>query len=313
MRILITGGAGFIGSNVTDAFLAAGHDVAVIDDLSSGSADNIAPRARVYRVDIRDAALDGIFAEERPEVVCHHAAQVSVRRSVEAPQADAEINVLGSLNVFGAARRHGTRRLVFASTGGAIYGETPVCADETVPVDPQSNYGKFKAKAEKLVDSSDLRAVTLRLANIYGPRQRTDLEGGVIAIFIGCWKRGEPITLFGDGEQVRDFVYVEDVVTANLAALRVATPRDETAIFNIGTGRATTVNALWRVIEAVARPTVGAYYEPVRSGDVRRSVLDPSRAARELGWRAAVDVENGLARTWAWFLAQAGRTPAEAA
>src|SRR2546430_15133500 len=123
MRILITGGAGFIGSNVTDAFLAAGHDVAVVDDLSSGSADNIAPRARVYRVDIRDAALDGIFAEERPEVVCHHAAQVSVRRSVEAPQADAEINVLGSLNVFEAARRHGTRRLVFASTGGAIYGE----------------------------------------------------------------------------------------------------------------------------------------------------------------------------------------------
>jgi len=318
MRILITGGAGFIGSNVTDAFLAAGHDVAVVDDLSSGSADNIDPRARVYRVDIRDAALDGIFAEERPEVVCHHAAQVSVRRSVEAPQADAEINVLGSLNVFEAARRHGTRRLVFASTGGAIYGEqTGPPADETHPCRPRSPYAVAKLAVEHYLDyfraTFGLEAVVLRYANVYGPRQDPHGEAGVVAIFMQRILAGLAPTIFGDGEQVRDFVYVEDVVAANLAALRVATPGDETAIFNIGTGRATSVNALWRVIEAVARPAVGAYYEPVRSGDVRRSVLDPSRAARLLGWRPAVDVEEGLARTWAWFVEHAGRKAAEAA
>src|SRR5947208_2003596 len=230
MRILITGGAGFIGSNVTDAFLAAGHDVAVVDDLSSGSADNIAPRARVYRVDIRDAALDGIFAEERPEVVCHHAAQVSVRRSVEAPQADAEINVLGSLNVFGAARRHGTRRLVFASTGGAIYGEqTGPPADETHPCRPRSPYAVAKLAVEHYLDyfraTFGLEAVVLRYANVYGPRQDPHGEAGVVAIFMQRILAGLAPTIFGDGEQVRDFVYVEDVVTANLAALRVASPR----------------------------------------------------------------------------------------
>jgi len=318
MRILITGGAGFIGSNVTDAFLAAGHDVAVVDDLSSGSADNIAPRARVYRVDIRDAALDGIFAEERPEVVCHHAAQVSVRRSVEAPQADAEINVLGSLNVFGAARRHGTRRLVFASTGGAIYGEqTGPPADETHPCRPRSPYAVAKLAVEHYLDyfcdTFGLQAVVLRYANVYGPRQDPHGEAGVVAIFMQRILAGLAPTIYGDGEQVRDFVYVDDVVTANVAALDKAMPDGAMATFNVGTGRATSVNGLWRVIESIARPSVGAYHEPARSGDVRRSVLDPSRAARELGWRAAVDVENGLARTWAWFLAQAGRTPAEAA
>src|SRR5438876_10514059 len=318
MRILIAGGAGFIGSNVTAAFLAAGHDVAVVDDLSSGSADNIAPRARVYRVDIRDAALDGIFAEERPESVCRHAPQVSVRRSVEAPHADADVNVLGSLNLFEAARRHGVRRLVFASTGGAIYGEqTGPPADETHPCRPRSPYAVAKLAVEHYLDyfraTFGLEAVVLRYANVYGPRQDPHGEAGVVAIFMQRILAGLAPTIFGDGEQVRDFVYVEDGVTANLAALRVATPRDETAIFNVGTGRATSVNGLWRVIESIAPPSVGAYHEPARSGDVRRSVLDPSRAARELGWRAAVDVENGLARTWAWFLAQAGRTPAEAA
>jgi UDP-glucose 4-epimerase len=158
-----------------------------------------------------------------------------------------------------------------------------------------------------------LEAVVLRYANVYGPRQDPHGEAGVVAIFMQRILAGLAPAIFGDGEQVRDFVYVEDVVAANLAALRVATPGDETAIFNIGTGRATSVNALWRVIEAVARPAVGAYYEPVRSGDVRRSVLDPSRAARLLGWRPAVDVEEGLARTWAWFVEHAGRKAAEAA
>jgi len=318
MRILITGGAGFIGSNITDAYLAAGHDVAVVDDLSSGSADNVDPRARWYRVDIRDAALDAVFAEERPEVVCHHAAQVSVRRSVESPQTDADVNVLGSLNVFETARRHGTRRIVFASTGGAIYGEqTGPPADETHPCRPRSPYAVAKLAIEHYLDyfrvTFGLEAVVLRYANVYGPRQDPHGEAGVVAIFMQRILAGLAPTIFGDGEQVRDFVYVEDVVAANLAALRVAVAAEDMAIFNIGTGRATSVNALWRVIQPLARPRVGAYHEPVRSGDVRRSVLDPSRAAGQLGWRPAVGIEEGLARTWAWFVAQADRKAAETA
>ncbi|HZF05670.1 MAG TPA: NAD-dependent epimerase/dehydratase family protein [Patescibacteria group bacterium] len=318
MRILITGGAGFIGSNITDAYLAAGYDVAVVDDLSSGSADNVDPRARWYRVDIRDAALDAVFAEERPEVVCHHAAQVSVRRSVESPQTDADVNVLGSLNVFETARRHGTRRIVFASTGGAIYGEqTGPPADETHPCRPRSPYAVAKLAIEHYLDyfrvTFGLEAVVLRYANVYGPRQDPHGEAGVVAIFMQRILAGLAPTIFGDGEQVRDFVYVEDVVAANLAALRVAVAAEDMAIFNIGTGRATSVNALWRVIQPLARPRVGAYHEPVRSGDVRRSVLDPSRAAGQLGWRPAVGIEEGLARTWAWFVAQADRKAAETA
>jgi UDP-glucose 4-epimerase len=317
MRILITGGAGFIGSSVADACLAAGHDVAVVDDLSSGSASNVDPRVRSYPIDIRDAALDDVFAEERPEIVSHHAAQVSVRRSVEAPRADAEINVLGSLNVFEAARRHGARRIVFASTGGAIYGEqSGPPADETHPCRPRSPYAVAKLAVEHYLDyfgaTFGLEAVVLRYANVYGPRQDPHGEAGVVAIFMQRILAELAPTIYGDGEQVRDFVYVDDVVAANLAALGVAIAEGETATFNIGTGRATSVNAVWRVIEALARPSVGAYHEPARSGDVQRSVLDPSRAARQLGWRPAVSVEDGLARTWAWFVEHAGRT-AEAA
>jgi len=318
MRILITGGAGFIGSNVADAFIAAGHDVAIVDDLSSGSGDNVHGGARWYRVDIGDAELDAVFAEERPEIVCHHAAQVSVRRSVEAPQADAQVNVLGSLNLFEAARRHGARRLVFASTGGAIYGEqTGAAADEAHPCRPRSPYAVAKLAVEHYLDyycaTFGLQAVVLRYANVYGPRQDPHGEAGVVAIFMQRILAGLAPTIYGDGEQVRDFVYVDDVVGANLAALDVATVHGEMAIFNIGTGRATSVNALWRIITGIARPSVSAYHEPARSGDLRRSVLDAGRAARGLGWRPVVDVEGGLARTWAWFVEHAGRDAAEAA
>jgi len=317
MRILITGGAGFIGSNVVDAFIAAGHDVAIVDDLSSGSCDNVHRGARWYRLDIRDTALDAVFAEERPEVVCHHAAQVSVRRSVDAPQADAQVNVLGSLNVLETARRHGTRRLVFASTGGAIYGEqTGEAADETHPCRPRSPYAIAKLAVEHYIDyycaTFGLQAVVLRYANVYGPRQDPHGEAGVVAIFMQRILAGLAPTIYGDGKQVRDFVYVEDVVAANLAALDAGTADGEMAIFNIGTGRATTVNALWRLIEAIAQPSVAPNHEPARFGDVQRSVLDAARAAHRLGWRPAIDVESGLVRTWAWFVEHAGRKTAEA-
>jgi UDP-glucose 4-epimerase len=209
-------------------------------------------------------------------------------------------------------------RVIFASTGGAIYGEIEgEAADEEHARRPCSPYAIAKLAVEHYLDYAratfGVEAVVLRYANVYGPRQDPHGEAGVVAIFMQRILAGLPPTIFGDGEQVRDFVYVDDVVAANVLALGVPTPDAETAIFNIGTGRATSVNALWRAIETLAQPGVRAYHEPARSGDVRRSVLDPSRAARILGWRPTVTVEDGLARTWAWFAARAGETAAEAA
>lgn len=312
MRILVTGGAGFIGSAVTDAYLAAGHDVAVVDDLSSGSTEHLDPRARLYRVDVRDAALDEVLADERPEVVSHHAAQVSIRRSVENPRGDASVNVLGSLNVFEAARRHGARRLIFASTGGAIYrDERPgVPADESGPCRPRTPYAVAKCSVEHYLDcfsaTFGLEAVALRYANVYGPRQDPHGEAGVIAIFVHRILAGVAPAIFGDGEQARDFVYVGDVAAANCRALEAPAPPGEALVVNVGTGVGTSVNAVWRTLERIARSGLRAYHEPARSGDVRWSVLDPTRARRVLGWSAGVGVDEGLQRTWEWFAARAG-------
>jgi UDP-glucose 4-epimerase len=312
MRILVTGGAGFIGSAVTDTYLAAGHDVAVVDDLSAGSPNNVDPRARLYRVDVRRPELDEVFADERPEVVSHHAAQVSIRRSVEDPRADASVNVLGSLNVFEAARRHGARRVIFASTGGAIYrDEQPgVPADETRPCRPRTPYAVAKCSVEHYLDyfsaTFGLEAVALRYANVYGPRQDPHGEAGVIAIFLQRILAGVAPTIFGDGEQVRDFIYVTDVAAANRAALEAVVLPGETLVINISTGVGTTVNTVWRTIERIAQPVVHAYHEPARSGDVRWSVLDPSRARRAIGWAAAVGVDDGLRSTWEWCATRAG-------
>ena len=309
MRVLVTGGAGFIGSNVVDGYLAAGHDVTVVDDLSAGAPAHVSRRARFHRVDVRAAELDAVFAAERPEVVSHHAAQVSVRRSVEEPVHDAEVNVLGSLNLLETARRHGVRRVVFASTGGAIYGEVAeaTAADETQPCRPRSPYAVAKLAVEHYLEgyrmAGGLQTVVLRYANVYGPRQDPHGEAGVVAIFIQRVLAGLTPVIYGDGEQVRDFVYVGDVVRANVAALTV--PADEPVIVNIGTGRGTSVNALWRALAAVAQTGVTPYHEPARAGDVLRSVLDPSRAKTILGWEAEVGLEEGLHRTWQWFVANA--------
>jgi UDP-glucose 4-epimerase len=309
MRILVTGGAGFIGSNVVDRYLAAGHDVTVVDDLSAGAPANVSRRARFHRADVRGGELDAIFAAERPESVSHHAAQVSVRRSVEEPNHDAEINVLGSLNLLETARRHGVRRVIFASTGGAIYGEMAAgaTADETAPCRPQSPYAVAKLAVEHYLDgyrtSGGLETVVLRYANVYGPRQDPHGEAGVIAIFIQRVLAGLTPVIFGDGEQVRDFVYVGDVVRANVAALTV--PAAQPVVVNIGTGRGTSVNALWRTLAAVAQPGMGPYHEPARAGDILRSVLDPTRARTVLGWQPEMELEDGLRRTWEWFVANA--------
>jgi UDP-glucose 4-epimerase len=311
MRILITGGAGFIGSTLADACLAQGHDVAIVDDISSGSEDNVPAGARFYRVDIRTPKLDEVLACERPELVSHHAAQVSVKRSVDDPAHDAEINVLGTLNVLEAARRHGVRRVVFASTGGAIYGEPDgPSADEDHPRRPESPYAIAKLAAEHYLDAyrrAGLETIVLRYANVYGPRQDPHGEAGVVAIFIERILAGLTPTIFGDGEQVRDFVYVDDVVRANLLAYEAALPATGGAVFNVGTGRATSVNALWAALAALTRPAVSPSHQPARTGDLLRSVLDITRARTVLGWKPQVEIAEGLAHTWTWFAARRER------
>jgi UDP-glucose 4-epimerase len=268
LRVLVTGGAGFLGSHVVDALVARGDEVVVVDDLS----------------------LQRAIGSRRIDAVVHCAAKTKVVESMAKKDLYERVIVGGTRNVVETSRRLGASIFVNISTGGAIYGETPVCAAETVPVDPQSNYGRFKAKAEKLVESSDLRAVTLRLANIYGPRQRKDLEGGVVAIFIGCWKRGEPITLFGDGSYERDYVYVADVVECVLAALAGT----HAGVFNIGTGIATSVNELVSTLTSVLGPPPGIRTAPARPAEVLRGCVDPSKAASEGLWRPKTSLEEGL-------------------
>jgi UDP-glucose 4-epimerase len=294
LRVLVTGGAGFLGSHVVDALLARGDDVMVVDDLSTGDRKNLDRHADFSVADVADlSALQRGIGSRRIDAVVHCAAKTKVVESMTKKDLYERVIVNGTRNVLETSRRLGASIFVNISTGGAIYGETPLCADETVPVDPQSNYGKFKAKAEKLVESSDLRAVTLRLANIYGPRQRKDLEGGVVAIFIGCWKRGEPITMFGDGSYERDYVYVADVVESVLASLSGT----HAGVYNIGTGVATSVTDLVAALTSVLGPPAAVKVAPARPGEVLRGCVDPGKAAHEGLWRPKTSLLEGLRRT----------------
>jgi UDP-glucose 4-epimerase len=308
VRILVTGGAGFIGSHVVDAYLEAGHEVIVADDLSSGSRRNLNIEARFFELDVRSDDLDALVRAEQPEVISHHAAQISVRRSMEEPLYDASVNVLGSLTVLEAARRHGVRRVVFASTGGAIYGEVGSgLADENHPCHPMSAYAISKLATEHYLEAyrlnHGLETIVLRYANVFGPRQDPHGEAGVVAIFIRKILAALTPVIFGDGEQTRDFVYVGDVVRANLAALEARPGDARSPVFNIATGRELSVNALWAMLAGIAGGQLVPLYEPPRPGDLRRSVLDPGRARRALGWHAEVPVMEGLRRTWEWFAA----------
>jgi UDP-glucose 4-epimerase len=310
MRILVTGGAGFIGSHIVDACIDAGHQVVVVDDLSTGTRANLNIRARWYQVDLRSGELDAVVAAERPDVISHQAAQVSVKRSVDDPVLDASINVVGTLRLLEAARRHGVARIVFASTGGAIYGEIEEgVADENHPCRPVSPYAIAKLSVEHYLESyrlaHGLETVVLRYANVYGPRQDPHGEAGVVAIFIRKILAGLRPTIFGDGEYVRDYVFVDDVVRANLTALTLPLGRRTPDVFNIATGVPTTVNALWQALAAIAGTRLDPVSAAPRAGDVRRSVLDPTRAKRELSFAPDVGLPEGLARTWAWFAARA--------
>jgi UDP-glucose 4-epimerase len=291
VRAIVTGGAGFIGSHVVDALLARGDDVLVLDDLSNGKRENV-PGARIEVVDIREA-LEGHF--EGAEVCFHLAAQVDVRVAVERPEHDAQVNVLGTVNVLEAARRAGTP-VVFASTGGAIYGECDGPASEDAPREPLSPYGVSKLAGEEYLAAYnrlyDAGHVVLRYANVYGPRQDPHGEAGVVAIFLGRLAAGERPLIFGDGAQTRDYVYAGDVARATLAAV------GKQGVFNIGTGMETSVSELYELCRRVAGSALEAANVDARLGEVQRSVLDVSRAERELGWRPEIGLEEGLRLTW---------------
>lgn len=302
MRILVTGGAGFIGSHVADRFVELGHEVAVLDDLSTGFREFVNPRARFYQADLRDApALERCFAEFRPEVVDHHAAQIDVRHSVTDPIHDAGINILGALGLLMACTRHGARKFVYASTGGALYGEgRSLPATEDHPVNPESPYGVSKHTLEhylylwKLLHGLDY--TVLRYPNVYGPRQNPHGEAGVNAIFIGLMLEGKRPRIFGTGEQVRDYLYVGDVVAANALALTCGSGE----MVNLGTGVGTSVNDIFRELKAILGFAEEPIYEAPRPGEVQRIYLDATRAKQVLGWAPSTSFVAGLKLTVEW-------------
>jgi UDP-glucose 4-epimerase len=295
VRAVVTGGAGFIGSHVVEALLARGDEVHVVDNLATGRRENVAEEATLHELDIREP-LDSLFDELRPETVVHLAAQADVGTSVERPVLDAQVNVLGTLNVLEAARPY-SAQVVFSSTGGAIYGECERPAREDDPRRPVSPYGTAKLAAEEYLATwnrlHDANHVTLRFANVYGPRQLAKLEGGVVAIFTDRLRAGDGVTIFGDGEQTRDYVFVGDVVEAVLAAIG-----HNGGPYNVGTGEETSVLELFEACRRVASVDVEAEHAPARPGEARRSVLDVSLAERELGWSPRTTLEDGLRETW---------------
>jgi UDP-glucose 4-epimerase len=315
MRVLVTGGAGFIGSHLVDRFVALGHDVLALDDLSSGLRENVSPEARLVAADIRTPAATAAVQEFAPEVVVHHAAQMDVRKSVADPAFDADVNIVGLLKLMEAARLGGAlQHVLFASSGGAMYGEQEVFpAPESHPVRPESPYGLAKATSEQYLGwyqrMYGVTSTSLRYGNVYGPRQNPHGEAGVVAIFCGRILEGKPITIVGDGKQTRDYVYVDDVVDANVRAFQ-ARPQGG---YNVGTGRETDVLALASALVNAAGRDVQVEHGPPRPGEQRRSVIDPSAFGRATGWKPTVEVADGLARTYHWFAAQRGAATARSA
>jgi UDP-glucose 4-epimerase len=298
VNVLVTGGAGFIGSHVVDRLLAASHAVTVVDDLSSGQRGNVAPTATLHVCDIRSPELHRLVGSVRPEAVVHLAAQAAVPRSVQEPQFDASVNILGTINLLEACRAAGTRRMVYISTGGAAYGDTAVLpTPEDHPARAISPYGVSKVTAERYLECWTtlgwLAGISLRLANVYGPRQRAEGEAGVVAIFTQRLLSGRPCVIYGDGEQTRDYVYVGDVADAVSAALASSAA----GVVNVSTSRETSVNALYARLCAAVGITRAAEYAPARPGDVRRSALDHRLARTVLGWSPRTSLDEGLART----------------
>jgi UDP-glucose 4-epimerase len=308
MRILVTGGAGFIASHVADGFVAAGHDVAVLDNLSTGFCRNVPAAATFFEGDIRDAEfVRRVFRDFRPDVVDHHAAQMDVRKSLDDPVFDAQCNIVGSINLILAALDVGTQRIIYASTGGAVYGEPqhlPVTEDHAIR--PECAYGITKHTVEHYLELyrilSGLKYVVLRYPNVFGPRQNPKGEAGVNAIFIGLMLMGKTPTIFGDGGQVRDYVFVSDIVDANVRALQ----KGDGQILNIGSGVGTSVNEIYDALSRILDFKFPAQHVAARPGEIQRVYLDARRAHQVLGWKMTVPFEEGLRRTVAWHRRELG-------
>jgi UDP-glucose 4-epimerase len=306
VRILVTGGAGFIGSNVADRFIALGHEVAILDDLSSGFREFVNPKARFVHADITDVgAVSRFFAEWRPEVVSHHAAQIDVRKSVEDPVRDARINILGGIGLLQACLQHGTRKVLYASTGGALYGEgRKLPAAEDHPVNPEAPYGASKHTFEhylyiwKLLHGLDY--TVLRYPNVFGPRQNPHGEAGVNAIFIGLMLEGKTPRIFGTGEQLRDYVFIDDIVEANVLALA----KGSGEMVNIGTGVGVSVLRIFSELKSILGFQGEPIFEAPRPGEIQRIYLDATRAREVLDWRPRVGFREGLEKTVAWARAE---------
>lgn len=309
LRVLVTGGAGFIGSHVIDAYLRAGHSVTVVDNLTTGRRDNVNGRAEFVLADIRDPNLDRLFERGRFDVLNHHAAQIDLRRSVADPSHDAAINIVGTLNLLESACRHGVKSVIFASTGGAMYGDRePPPNSEAHPARPLSPYGVAKLAGELYLQYyrvvHAIRAVVLRYANVYGPRQDPHGEAGVVAIFIQRLLAGDRPIINGDGDQTRDLVFVDDVVQANLLALDYlldGSGEADPLVVNIGTGKEVSINKLFAVLSEFLPSPPTPLYGPAKPGEQRRSVINPSYAKQTMGWEPRVGLEEGLRKTWDWF------------
>jgi len=302
MKVLVTGGAGFIGSHLVDRLVQEGHEVIVVDNLSTGKRRNLNRGARFYKVDIQSWRLERVFRNERPNVVMHLAAQMDVRKSVEDPMFDAQVNILGTLNILQQTVKHGVRKVVFSSSGGAIYGEQDTFpAPETHATKPLSPYGLSKLCGEQYLSYfqrvGGLQVVNLRYANVYGPRQDPEGEAGVVAIFIQKLLNNEQAVINGNGRQTRDFVFVEDVVEANLVMMGQETE----GTYNVGTGVETSVNDLFRILVQHTGSRCKEVHGPAKKGEQARSVIDASKLRHELSWEPKMTLSDGLKRTVEYF------------
>jgi len=302
MKILVTGGAGFIGSQVADAYVEQGHEVTIVDDLSSGKKKNLPSKAHFEAIDVRDPNISTLFAKSGFDIVNHLAAQIDIRRSVQDPFFDASVNILGTLRLLDCCRTYGVRKFIFSSTGGAIYGECPMPAEEsTSPLRPEAPYGYAKASAEYYIRFYNtyyhLPYTIFRYANVYGPRQDSKGEAGVVSIFVGKLLANEPMTIFGSGEQIRDYVFVGDVVAANVAALT----KGENGTFNIATQIPTSVNTLYEKLIKIHPSAQKPIYAPARAGELERSVLSSTLAQKHLGWSPSRTLDQGLEETYRFF------------
>jgi UDP-glucose 4-epimerase len=302
MKVLVTGGAGFIGSHLVDRLVLEGHEAVVVDNLATGKRRNINRAARFYKMDIQSWRLERVFRNERPNVVMHLAAQMDVRKSVEDPMFDAQVNVLGTLNVLQQAVKNGVRKVVFSSSGGAIYGEQETYpAAETHVMKPLSPYGLSKLCGEQYLSYfqrvSGLQAVSLRYANVYGPRQDPEGEAGVVAIFIQKMLNNEQAVINGNGRQTRDFVFVDDVVEANLAMMGQETQ----GTYNVGTGVETSINDLFRILVQHTGSNSKEVHGPAKKGEQARSVIDSTKLRQEISWEPKADLSDGLKKTVDYF------------